>query len=384
MGIGYCPFCQCLDPTFYSEAVNSNWQSQDLDHINSVVTAFMTKHNVAGSSLAIARNGKVVYAKGFGVMDKITNEPVKATSLFRIASVSKPITSAAIMMMLEKNPALLESKVFGQNGILGTEYGTQPYSDYVKQITVEQLLTHTAGFMMRKNGNDPMYNTQHLADNHTELIGWVLDSGTIVQPGTESAYSNFGYTVLGRVIEKLSGMSYESYVKEYILKPSGAKGMKIGSGRWWEKSLNEVTYYDNNGETTDTYYPSRHFYNRRRADAQGGWISSSVDLARFLVHFDGSSSKPDLISQSTYETMITPSPVYNGYAKGWTVSPNHKNIWHTGGLPGTGAYVINVADTGKGEFTVVFLMSSKYENFSPMWWQIYHGVKNWPTNLDLF
>jgi len=381
VGIGNCLSCQCLDPTFYSELLNSNWQSEDLDHINSVTTDFMTKHNVVGSSLAIAKNGKLVYAKGFGVMDKNTNEPVQATSLFRIASISKPITSAAIMLMLEKNPALLTSKVFGQNGILGTEYGTQPYSDYVKQITVEQLLTHTAGMTMRKNGNDPMYNTEHLTDNHTKLIGWVLDSGTIVQPATEFAYSNFGYTVLGRVIEKLSGQNYESYVKEKILNPIGATGMKIGSGKWSEKSLYEVTYYDNNGETTHTYYPSRYFYNRRRADAQGGWISSSVDLARFLVHFDGSSSEPDLLSRSTYETMITPSSVYKYYAKGWSVNPGHNNIWHTGGLPGTGAYVINVADGT----TAVFLMNSRYEsNISPMWWKIYHGVKNWPTNLDLF
>jgi len=254
----YCSSCQCLDPYFYSKALNSNWQSQDLNHINSVVTAFMIKHNVVGSSLAIAKNGKLVYAKGFGVMDKNTNEPVQATSVFRIASISKPITSAAIMVMLEKNPTLLTSKVFGQNAILGTEYGTQPYSDNVKQITVEQLLTHTAGGKAWSNdGNDPMFNTQHIADDHAKLIGWVLDSRSIVQPGTEYAYSNFGYTVLGRVIEKLSGQSYESYVKEKILKPIGATGMEIGSGKQSERSLYEVTYYDN----YTPYYPNNAFYN---------------------------------------------------------------------------------------------------------------------------
>ena len=314
----------------------------------------MTKHNVVGSSLAIARNGKLVYAKGFGVMDKNTNEPVQATSSFRIASISKPITSAAIMVMLEKNPTLLKSKVFGRNGILGTEYGTKPYSDYVKQITVEQLLTHTAGGKAWSNdGNDPMFNTQHIADDHAKLIGWVFDSISIVQPATEYAYSNFGYTVLGRVIEKLSGQSYESYVKEKIIKPIGATGMEIGSGKKSERSLYEVTYYDN----YTPYYPNNDFYNYRRMDAHGGWISSSVDVARFLVHFNGLSSKPDLISRSTYETMITPSVVNNHYAKGWSVNPSHKNIWHLGSLPGTGAFVINVADGTTG----VFLMSSRFK-----------------------
>ena len=132
-------------------------------------------------------------------MDRSSNEPVQATSLFRIASISKPITAATLMMMVEEDPGLLTAKVFGQNAILGTEYGTQPYSDYVKQITVEQLLTHTAGGKAWKNdGNDPMFNAQHIADDHAKLIGWVLDSRTIVQPGTEYAYSNFGYAVLDR------------------------------------------------------------------------------------------------------------------------------------------------------------------------------------------
>ena len=98
----FCSSCQCLDPNYrFSEAINSNWQSTDLNHINSVVNGFMTKYNVEGSSLALVKDGKLVYAKGFGVMDKITKKPVQATSLFRIASLSKPITSAALM--IEKN-----------------------------------------------------------------------------------------------------------------------------------------------------------------------------------------------------------------------------------------------------------------------------------------
>ena len=90
-------------------------------------------------------------------------------------------------------------------------------------------------------------------------------------------------------------------------------------------------------------------------DAHGGWISSSVDLARFLVHFDGSSSKPDLISRSTYETMITPSSVFNRYAKGWSVTEH--GVWHGGSLPGTGAFAINMPDGT----SAVFLMNKQKE-----------------------
>ena len=90
----------------------------------------MTEHNVVGSSLALVMDGRLVYAKGFGVMDKDTMEPVQSTSLFRIASLSKPITSAATMMLSERILGLMERTVFGSGGILGTMYGTLPYSEY--------------------------------------------------------------------------------------------------------------------------------------------------------------------------------------------------------------------------------------------------------------
>merc|ERR1711946_87470 len=111
--------------------------------------------------------------------------------------------------------------------------------------------------------------------------------------------------------------------------------MKIGRSKISEKDKNEVTYYAGN---YSPYYPN---LNVERMDAHGGWISSSVDLARFLVRFDGMSSKTDLISKSTYNTMTSSSSAYNRYAKGWSVNAAHKNIWHTGSLPGTGAWFMS-------------------------------------------
>ena len=151
--------------------------------------------------------------------------------------------------------------------------------------------------------------------------------------------------------------------------------MKIGRSKKSEKNWNEVTYYADN---YSPYYPNM---NVERMDADGGWISSSVDLARFLVHFDGSSSKPDLISKSTYDLMTTPSSVQKFYAKGWSVSPYHDNIWHTGSLPGTGAFVLNVANG----ISAAFLMNYRYQDeVDPMLWKIINGIKNWPINVDLF
>ena len=105
----------------------------------------MSKHKVVGCSIALVKDGKLVYANGFGVADEDTKEPVQPISIFRIASLSKPITAAAVMMLSERIPGLLNRTVFGPNGILGSRYGSKPYSQFETQVTINHLLEHTAG-----------------------------------------------------------------------------------------------------------------------------------------------------------------------------------------------------------------------------------------------
>jgi len=336
----------------------------------------MTKYSVGGSSLALVKDGRLVYAEGFGVMDRESEDPVEATSLFRIAGISKPVTSAALMLMLEKDPALLNSKVFGSGGILGTRYGTQPYSQYERDITVQHLLEHTAGGEAWGAGQDPLFAQQQLWSNFTELIGWTLDTrDPSSPPGTHFSYSHFGYIVLGRVIEQLSSQAYQTYVQEKLLRPIGAHGMKIGRNEKSEAYPNEVTYYSSS--PWSPYYPG---LNLERLDASGGWVASAVDLARFLVHFDGSDSSPDLISKSTYDLMVSPSSANQYYAKGWSVD-GVSNIWHTGALPGTGAFAMSAANG----ISAIFLINYNFQNdMGPITWEIIQGIKSWPKNLDKF
>ena len=187
------------------------------------------------------------------------------------------------------------------------------------------------------------------------------------EPGTEYSYSGFGYCVLARVIEELSGQSYESFVQETVLEPIGADGMKIAKNMKSEKYENEGTYYSSTNWIP--YYPQ---LNVERKDAGGGWLGSAVDLARFLLHLDGSA--PDLISRPTYDLMVTPSSANAGYAKGWAVNPKIRSKWQTGVLPGTGAFVMTSA---KG-VSAVFLMNHSWLNeIKPMVWEAINGIKNW-------
>lgn len=110
-----------------------------------IAASFMDTFDVPGLSVAVAHAGKIVYQQPFGVANRKTGEQVSTSHLFRIASVSKPITAVALFTLIQQGKVRLEDKVFGKNSILGNKYGTPPYKRYVEDITIDHLLTHTCG-----------------------------------------------------------------------------------------------------------------------------------------------------------------------------------------------------------------------------------------------
>src|SRR5215469_13604228 len=180
-----------------------------------VATGFMRKNNIPGLSIAVARNGRSLWEQCFGVTDRDTRQPVSSSSLFRIASVTKPITSVAIFTLIEQGHLTLSNTIFGKGSIFGTDYGTPPYRQYVEEITLDHLLTHTCGGWQNDWG-DPMFRFPEM--DHAQLISWTLDHAQLDhRPGEHWAYSNFGYCLLGRVIEKANHQSYRDYVCKNVL-----------------------------------------------------------------------------------------------------------------------------------------------------------------------
>ena len=170
-----------------------------------------------------------------------------------------------------------------------------------------------------------------------ELISWTLDNLPLdYKPGTHYDYSNFGFCILGRVIEKLSGQTYEQYVQKNVLEPIGITDMQIGGNTLAERKNNEVVYYGQEGQNP-------YLYNVARMDSHGGWIASATDFLRLLVHVDGFNYKADILSFSTLNTMTTPSSAYANYACGIAVNSNN-NWWHTGSLPGTSTEFVRASN----------------------------------------
>ena len=215
--------------------------------------------------------------------------------------MTKAITSTAILTLHAAGKLGIDDLVFGAGKLFGTTYGTKPYSAWLKEITIRHLLTHTAGGWPN-DGNDPMFfpvGNQSL--DHTALITWVLDNLPLAnEPGKAYAYSNFGYCLLGRVIEKVTKQPYDAWVNTNVLAKAGIEDMQIAGNTLAQRAANEVVYSGTG---------SPYGWNVTRMDSHGGWIATPVDLLRFAVRVDGFPAPPDLLDATNLNLQTTPTTV---------------------------------------------------------------------------
>jgi CubicO group peptidase (beta-lactamase class C family) len=337
--------------------------------MSSLARAFMQQHDVPGLSVAIGRGGALVYEDAFGFADREKREAVSPMHLFRIASVSKPITSVAIFSLIEEGRIRLTDRIFGVDAIIGSDYEMPPYRldrPRVDDITVEHLLTHTAG-AWRNSADDPMVT--NLEMNHAQLIEWTLRNRPLDHsPGHNFAYSNFGYCVLGRVVEKVTGQPYAAYVRNSVLKRCGINDMTIAGNTLAERRPQEVKYY---GESA-VGHP--YGINVTRMDSPGGWIARPADLVQFLMHVSGFATPPNILKPETIAIMTAPSNANSGYAKGWMVDKAN-NRWHGGSLPGTTSIAVR---TNSGFCWAAFANTScPSTNLDKLVWDIVREVRSW-------
>lgn len=301
----------------------------DIAAVNSKVTAFMNSYNIPGASLAVTKNGKLVYVKGFGKANKATGEEVKPTHRFRLASVSKTFTGVAILKLVQDGKLNLDAKVFGSGGILANDYGTPPYNANLLNITVRHLLQNVSGSWGASSGGDVI--DQNPSYTYKQFFDWLINTRPNPKaPGTVYDYSNVNFVLAGRVIEKVSGKTYINYIKEDIMAPIGGTQTDMSGKTEADKKTNEVSYY---GQGNDANFVYNIAFPRR--DADGGIMTTATDLIRLVNAIDGAATRPDILNAANLAALTTPSAVYASYACGigiWSA----ENVWFNyGSLPGT-------------------------------------------------
>jgi CubicO group peptidase (beta-lactamase class C family) len=312
---------------------------------------FMREFEIPAGSFAIAKDGRLVYARAFGHRDLAKQTPATPRDRFRIASSSKPFTAVAILGLVETGRLRLDDRAFDILSDFVPPNGTQE-DPRLRTITIRNLLEHTAGFDSTQT--DPQFQALRAAADalgkprpatHTDIIKYMMGRPLAFSPGTKYLYSNLGYNILGRVIEHVASTQYGEYVKARVLVPAGISRMELGRTKPKDRLPDEVEAWDSDlcppmysvyEDEVTTVRNSYGCFSMEAIDAHGGWVASTIDLTRFL-NAVGGTSDAQLLSPSTVKTMLAKPDLaqyrtaHEYYALGWSVSPSLL-MAHTGAL----------------------------------------------------
>jgi len=375
-------------------------KGRGVERIDSAMRGVMNVYHPPGISVAVARNGRLVFARAYGSADLAGNEPLRPDHLFRVASVSKAITGVAALIAAERGLLDVQAKAFGILSDYLPASGADPRID---DVTVWHLMHHTDGWDLWES-KDPLLRTKEVADDlgvalppsPEDLVRWLAKQSLAYDPGTDFHYTNIGFIALGRVIEASTGFGYEDFVHQFVLEPAGITRARLGGMTRDDRLPDEVEYesfrdpvwrsvFDGITVVPEPAYGGINLYG---FDASSAWVISAVDMARFGAATDGDNTYPDILTRESFEEMIrvgTPSgttPV--GVAWFLGTDGRGKEWNHAGGMPGTssllarlpnGAIIAVVTNTSRG--------GSFFDDLTGSLVTAVNGITQWPTT-DLF
>ena len=372
------------------------------------VQGVMQKWAIPGASVAITDQGRLVFARGFGFADRENAIPVQPASIFRLASISKTLTGMTTLKLIEEGKFTLDDKMVDLLPNLAPTPGAT-MDPRVRQITVRQLLQHTAGWAREIPDDAALQftaaaralNIDRAAITSEQVCRYVISQRLDFDPGARYYYSQAGYLLLGRIIERVTGKKYEDAVREKILLPVGATSLKVGRSLLSQKEPDEVRYYSFPGAGLLTGSPNVPGavspYERpygafwvEQAEAYGGWIGNTVDLMRYINALEGRRG-PALLNPATLASIpqrpsVTPTGEYAGLT--WRITPiaGGQHWWHSGSANGSR----NLLTRRQNNRNWVVLMNMRPQDEDTIITDLFRAfadaeskVTSWPTH-DLF
>lgn len=287
----------------------------------------MRQFDIPGMQVAVSSGGQLVWSESFGYADLERKIPVNNTTEFRLGSVSKSLTGAAVALLLQQGKFTLESEVYQ----LVPTFPKKPWP-----ITIGQLAGHTSG-IRHYNSDDEVNNTKHY-ETVSEALNQFSNDTLLFAPGTQVEYSSFGYTLLSAAIESVSNSPFPEYMKNCIFVPLG---MTHTSMDYTDRDIPERSkFYVLNDDDMRVEAP---FVDNSNKWAAGGMISTAEDLARFgNALLDNSLVRAD-INDLLFKSMKTKNGVETGYGIGWQIKMDgqgRKVVFSDGSMPSARAVLL--------------------------------------------
>lgn len=293
----------------------------------------LSQQGAAGFSVAIARDGKVILSKGYGLAEVEHDVKADADTMFRMGSITKQFTAAAIMRLVEQRKIGLDDPIITH---------LPGYNTQGRVITVRHLLTHTSGIMSYTELKRVMVEEPEREFGQQELLDMVQNEPLAFEPGAEFDYCNTGYYLLGMIIEKVSGKSYCAYLQDEFFGPLGLTRTRCDSnteiikGRAQGYTVADGKLVNDRGLATGTSF------------AAGGLIASAHDL----VVWADALAAGKVVSPASYKLMSTPFVLAGGgavdYGFGLFIDSldGHARVQHGGDIFGFNAMLARYPDDG--------------------------------------
>jgi CubicO group peptidase (beta-lactamase class C family) len=297
-----------------------------LARFDEIVEEILQEHRIAGASLAIAKDGRLVLARGYGLADVNTRKPVTPETLFSTASVSKPITAVAILKLVEEGKLRLEAHLVDLFIDLQPLEGKRPADPRFRDINVYQMLYHGSGIArdIRKPQHESKVKDQarddddEATDDIIAVYRTALSRPLQFAPGSDHRYSNAAFVILQLVIERASGQPYEAFVREQILRPLGITRMVMETNAYIPE---ETRRYTNGPDGLRPVVGHR----------ASNWLATPTDLIRFLTSVDGSRGRPILSPRMRGLMLAIPPAPIKPNAQGRHVGLGWDAVQSTGG-----------------------------------------------------
>jgi serine beta-lactamase-like protein LACTB len=282
-------------------------------------------------SLAVAVDGKIVYSEGFGLADLEERTPVWPTTKFRIGSVSKPLTAAALVLLVEQGKLDLDAPV---------QKYVPSFPDKGARITARMLAGHLGGIRHYK---DQEFLISRHYDNVLAGLQIFADDPLVAAPGTQFNYSSYGYNLLSAVIEAAAGQDFLSYMRQQVFEPLGLRGTVADQPS--EIIAQRARFY-----TREKDKPLRNapFVDNSYKWAGGGFLSNAEDLVRFgSALLQPGFLKPESL-RLLFTSQKTSKGEETGYGMGWGIHDSKSGLRvyeHSGGSAGGSSQLILYPDT---------------------------------------
>jgi len=338
---------------------------------DSIFQASIDSAQIAGAAILVFQKDKILLNNSYGYASLELGTPMPSDGVFDIGSVTKQFTAAAILKLVEANKLSLDDNF--------TEY--LPFDTKGRKVTIAQLLDHTSG-MEADMGEEveffDMLTNQGLP--HNAIVKMFKPKDFMFEPGEALIYNNNAYSYLGLIIEKVTGQSYEDYLKETFFKPLGMNSTSFGSNIEVTKNKVDGYRYDSLG------IQQKNYLNYNLPYSAGSLSSNTQDLLIWMKALH----QGKILSAASYQSMITPRQLNDGsklqYAKALVNYSDFGNdkIGHTGGFSGfmtdtryypeEDLYIICLVNTSGGPKNATFFAD-------PITWQLLD--KKMPVNVDL-